>query len=58
MATRAPTSTRTPKCSTLQEFNPDIEAFSAYIEHTIVYLAANDVPTENQVLVPILCYVA
>ena len=51
MATRAHTTTRIPKFGTLQEFNHDIEAFSAYIQLTIVYFAANDVPTEKQVLV-------
>ena len=47
MATRAPTTTRTPKFGTLQEFNPDMEAFPAYIERTKAYFTANDVPTEK-----------
>ena len=43
--------TRTPKLGSLQEFNPDIEAFSAYIERTKAYFAVNDVPTKKKVLV-------
>ena len=43
--------TRTPELGSLQEFNPDIEAFSASIERTKAYFAVNDVPTEKKVLV-------